>query len=262
MTLRILEPALLSIFLIATAFFAADMVNTVGKRSMQTFPSFTVPERVKKPAVSSVQSSETEEAKQSGISEPLPPVKLIGTVTGAHPYAIILDPSSNRQEIYRLKDIIGNDWVFYRIETNRAVLKKYEKTETLEVKFIEPAPGSAPEVTSTGIKPAAAGSNVKLDPREVEAALSDLNKVMTQARVVPNMMNGKTVGYRIFNIVPDSIYAKIGIVNSDIIERVNGVEIKGPDTLYHLFQQIKSENRITLDLTRAGKRESIKIEIR
>ena len=46
------------------------------------------------------------------------------------------------------------------------------------------------------------------------------------------------------------------------MERVNGVEINNPDTLYKLFQQIKSERKITLDFNRGGRRESVAIEIR
>lgn len=261
---RILEPILLILFLIATAFIAADMVNTFGKGNMQAIPSFKATERVKRSGSQGISlQSPTPEFEDTGIPavpDSLPPIKLIGTITGAHPYAITIDTSNNKQEIYRLKESIGNGWLVHAIEKNRAILKKDNRTEILEVKFIEAEPGKSE--TGTALKSSSKSGSIRLDPREVEGALSDLNKVMTQARVVPNMVDGKTMGYRIFNIIPDSIYTKIGIMNSDIVERVNGVDIKSPDTLYQLFQQIKSESRITLDLTRAGKKESIKIEIR
>lgn len=264
MNLRILEPVLLFFFLIASAFIAADMANTLAKSNMQTLPSFKLPEKVKKQGNRGVSLQSPlpnfEDTSIPADQEFLPPIKLIGTVTGSNPYIITLDTSNNRQEVYRIKDSIGNGWLVFAVEKNKAVLRKDSRTETLEVRFIETEPGKA-EV-GAGFKPTSTGGAIRLDPREVEGALSDLNKVMTQARVVPNIVDGKTVGYRIFNIVQDSIYTKIGIMNNDVVERVNGVEIKSPDTLYHLFQQIKSESRISLDLSRAGKRESIKIEIR
>lgn len=255
MNLRILEPVLLLLFLTVSAFIAADIVNVIDKGAMQTLPSFTMPEKVKKETAPA--SPVVEEAERPAVSKLLPSAKIIGTITGAYPYAIFLDPATNKQNIYRLKDDIGDGWIIYEIGKNRAVLKNGDKKEVLEVKFIEAEPK---QESGEGSKPGYAG--IRIDPRDVEGALGDLNKVMMQARVVPNLIEGKTSGYRIFNIVPGSIYEKIGIRNNDVVERVNGIEIKSPDTLYQLFQQIKNESRITLDFNRGGRRESVKIEIK
>lgn len=257
MNLRILEYFLISFFLIISAFIAADMVNTAGKGAMQTLPSFTAPKKIKKefmPPVTPVVEGEAEIPADTGT---LPSSKLIGTITGAYPYAVFLDMAVNKQNLYRLRDDIGNGWLVYEIGKNKTVLKKGDKKEVLEVKFIEAEPPK-PDVADT----AHPIGGIKLDQREVESALSDLNKVMTQARVVPNLVGGKTSGYRMFNIAPGSIYTKLGLQNNDVVERVNGVEIKSPDALYQLFQQVKNESRITLDFNRGGRKESVKIEIR
>jgi general secretion pathway protein C len=253
---RILEPFLVFFFLLVSAFIAADMVNTVGKGAMQTIPSFKVPERVKRQTVPETPLSTAAEDEASPVPDVLPPLKLIGTITGAYPYAVFLDTAANRQELYRLRDDAGG-WLIYEIGKNAVTLKKGDRKEVMEVKFIEAVPKAD---VGAGLKPAPTG--IRLDPRDVEGALSDLNKVMTQARVVPYMVEGKTSGYRIFNIAPGSIYTKIGLQNNDVVERVNGVDIKSPDTLYQLFQQIKNERRIALDFNRGGKRESVNIEIR
>lgn len=257
MNLRILEYLLFSFFLIISAFIAADMVNTAGKGAMQTLPSFAVPKKVKKEFTPSVIPVVEEEAGIPADTGTLPSSKLIGTITGAYPYAVFLDMAVNKQNLYRLRDDIGNGWLVYEIGKNKTVLKKGDKKEVLEVKFIEAEPPK-PDVADT-VHPI---GGIKLDQREVESALSDLNKVMTQARVVPNLVGGKTSGYRMFNIAPGSIYTKLGLQNNDVVERVNGVEIKSPDALYQLFQQVKNESRITLDFNRGGRKESVKIEIR
>ena len=155
-----------------------------------------------------------------------------------------------------MKSDVGAGWLISEIEKNKVVLINGDKKEVLEVKFIEAEP-SKPETVGS-----AHPTGIRLDPRDVEGALSDLNKVMTQARVTPNMVEGKTSGYRIFNIAPGSIYTKIGLQNNDVVERVNGVEIKSPDALYQLFQQMKNERKIALDFNRGGRRESVNIEIR
>lgn len=256
MNLRIIEYLLISAFLIISAFIAADMLNTAGKGAMQTLPSFSVPKKVRKeftPPVSPVVEEEAETPADSGT---LPSSKLIGTITGAYPYAVFLDVAVNKQNLYRLKDDVGDGWLVYEIGKNKTVLKKGDKKEVLEVKFIEAEPPATE--AGAGLK----SGSIRLDPREVEGALSDLNKVMTQARVVPNLVGGKTSGYRMFNIAPGSIYTKLGLQNNDVVERVNSVEIKSPDALYQLFQQIKNESRITLDFNRGGRKESVNIEIR
>lgn len=258
MNFRGLETGLKLILFILTAFLAADMASVLAKHKLQTFPSFVMPRMLKKQFIPPPPPVVPEETEAPAISEALPPIKLIGTITGAYPYAVILDPANNRQELYRLKEEAGSGWLIDDIGNNKVILKKGNRKETLEVRFIEGEPGK-PEAAGAS-RPA--GTGVRIDPREVEGTLSDLNKVMTQARVVPNMVGGKTSGYTIFNIVPGSIYTKIGLQNNDIVERVNGVEINSPDSLYQLFQQLKNEKRIALDFKRDGKRESVNIEIR
>lgn len=260
MTYKVLESGLKTSILILTAFIAADMINVFTKGSFQTLPSLTAPKNIKRQeAVLPTSLPEISGEGSSSAPEGLPALKLIGTVIGAHPYAVILDLAGNKQELFRLKDDVGGGWLIHSIDKNRIVLRKGGAEEVLEVVFIDGRPNTE---TGTALKPASAKTGLRLDPRDVEGALSDLNKVMTQARVVPNIVGGKTRGYAMFNIVPGSIYTKLGIQNNDIVERVNGVEINSPDTLYQLFQQIKSERKITLDFSRDGRRESVNIEIR
>lgn len=185
-------------------------------------------------------------------------MKLIGTMTGAYPYAVILAPGRREQELYMLGDDVGGGWIIDAVGVNRIVLRNGDQKEVVEVKFIE---ADAPKRETVAV-PSATSAGMTLDSRDAEAALSDLNKVMTQARVAPYTVDGKISGYTIFEIVPGSLYSKLGLQNSDVVERVNGIEIKSPDTLYQLFQQIKHQRRIALDFIRGGKRESVNIEIR
>ena len=46
---------------------------------------------------------------------------------------------------------------------------------------------------------------------EVDNALADFNAILTQARAVPNFENGAAAGYKLFQIVPGSIYEKLGL---------------------------------------------------
>jgi general secretion pathway protein C len=253
---RRLEYLLTFFFVISSAFIVADMVNTLGKGALHTVSSFAMPKTANKP-VKSTSSAVADELTAAPPAPAPPPMELLGTTTGAYPYAVILAPAAKGQDLYRLRDDVGGGWLIAEINVNKVVLKKGEQKEVVEVKFFEAEPPKPQAVGGAD----ATRSEIRLDPRDVEAALSDLNKIMTQARVVPYMDGGKISGYTVFNIAPGSLYTKLGVQNNDVVERVNGVEIKSPDALYQLFQQIRHQKKIVLDLRRSGTRKSVNIEI-
>jgi len=253
---RLLEYLLTFIFVTISAFIVADMVNTLGKGALHTVSSFAIPKPANKPVKPS-SSAVADEPTAPPPAPAEPPVKLLGTTTGAYPYAVILAPAAKGQALYRLRDEVGGGWLIDEINVNKVVLKKDEEKEVVEVKFFEAEPPKPQAVGGAD----ATRVEIRLDSRDVEAALSDLNKIMAQARVVPHMDGGKISGYTVFDIVPGSLYTKLGVQNNDVMERVNGVEIKSPDALYQLFQQIRHEKRIVLDLLRGGTRKSVNIEI-
>lgn len=261
MNYRTLETGIKVFLLIITAYMAADVVSIVARGAMHTLPSFTMPEKVRKKITPALPSLSGERTEMLPAADTLPPLVLMGTVIGAHPYAVILDAVSKRQEFYRVKAEVSSGWHIHKIDKNKVVLKKGGREEYLELKSIETEAGQMEGGGNLKQKQEVRNS-IRLSPLEVESALSDLNRVMTQARVIPNIVEGKTSGYKIFNIVPGSIYTKIGITNNDIVERVNGVEINSPDMVYKLFQQMRNESRIALDLKRGEEKKSIVVEIR
>jgi general secretion pathway protein C len=105
-------------------------------------------------------------------------------------------------------------------------------------------------------------NNYVMDRREVEGVLQDFNKLLTQIRVVPHFSNGKPDGFKVFNIRPNSLFMKLGMVNGDIIKRVNGLDITGPEQALQMFQQLRDESRITLDLERFRKNLTLQYEVR
>ncbi len=97
---------------------------------------------------------------------------------------------------------------------------------------------------------------------EIDNVLSNLNKVATQARIVPSFHNGKANGFKLFSIRPNSLYSKIGIQNGDIVQRINGYEITSPDKALEIYSKLKDASSISVDLTRRGKSKSLSYNIR
>jgi general secretion pathway protein C len=187
-------------------------------------------------------------------------LRLIGTVVGELPssFAIIEDLTSREQQLYRLEDVVPQGAKLVKIERNEIVLQRGSHKETLSVYLEEPSPK---EVQAKGIRSVAQNSWV-LDKQEVAGALENISRLLTQARLIPNFTAGRPDGFRIVNIIPRSFYDKIGLQNGDVLQRLNGIEIKDPQSFLVVFQQLKEENNFSLDLVRNNSKETFQYEIR
>ena len=84
----------------------------------------------------------------------------------------------------------------------------------------------------------------------LDGELNDFTKLINQARVVPELAEGKFTGYRIKAIDEGSLYQKMGLQNDDIIEQINGQAIDSPEKAMNLFRALRNEKEITLKLKR------------
>jgi len=198
---------------------------------------------------------------------------LIGTGEGedAPSFAVIEDRLTREQRVYRVGDVVKDGVVLAKVERNQILLRlgAQQQVLTLYTDGTEDvaagagaprAPGDVAVVTG-GVRQVQANRWV-LDKQEVSAALENLPQLLTKARVIPNFSDGKPDGFKIFSIAPDSLYAKIGLQNGDVLQQINGVEIKDPENFMRVFQQLKDETNIALDFVRNNRRESFAYEIR
>jgi general secretion pathway protein C len=195
-------------------------------------------------------------------------LRLIGVVLGDQRgvFAVIEDLSSKQQSLYHLHDSVLDLGEVSEIRRNGVMIRQGHVEELLELAHAE-VPSAA--VDSTGPaqplkKPSASGSPLRkvVDRREVEQAMNDLPKLLSQARAVPNMANGAVNGYRLDYIAPASFYEKIGVQTGDVLQRVNGVDIRDPSTMLSLLQQLKNEQIVKLDVVRNNQRSTITYELR
>jgi general secretion pathway protein C len=203
------------------------------------------------------------------------PLILIGTGTGdgENSYAVLEDRTTREQQVYRLRDMVRDGAILAKVDRNQVVLRLGTQEQVLmiysdgtqDVAPPGPSPVNRPATDAaagtTGIRQVQPNQWV-LDKQEVTAALGNLSQLLTKARVVPNFVDGKPDGFKILSIAPDSLYAKIGLQNGDVLQQINGVEIKDPENFMRVFQQLKDEPRIALDFVRNNRRESFNYEIR
>jgi general secretion pathway protein C len=193
-------------------------------------------------------------------------LRLLGVVMGDRGgvSAIIEELASKHQLFLRLHDHIPEIGEVAEIQRNGIMIRQGTQQEFLELStgLLDRPPG--PQAVSTRPSTAVAGGQIKkvLDRREVEHALNDLPKLLSQARAVPVLANGAMTGFRLDYIAKSSFYEKIGLQYGDILKQVNGIEIKDPGTMLSLFQQLRNENSVKLDVLRNNQRTTMMFEIR
>ena len=91
----------------------------------------------------------------------------------------------------------------------------------------------------------------------LKAAWGDdlMARAARQARVVPRMVDGKIVGFRLAGIRARSALARGGLKNGDIITAVNGQALSGPAEAMALYVALSAKalpQTITVDALRGG----------
>ncbi|MDH5526911.1 MAG: hypothetical protein OEY97_06325 [Nitrospirota bacterium] len=200
---------------------------------------------------------------------PEPPIeinaRLTGTVVGATPslsFAIIMMVSKREESLFRVGDELENGILVAKIERDAVHLKRGSAERILRL-FEEPKQATAPAARAPVAGPPGSGqTQYALDRGEVDEALADLPRLLTQARLLPNFRAGQTDGFRIFNIVPGSLFSKIGLKNGDVLHQVNDMALDNPTQFMGMFEQLRSQSRFTVDLVRGTERMTLEYEIR
>jgi general secretion pathway protein C len=195
-------------------------------------------------------------------------IRLIGIVMGDKRgvFAIVEELASKKQALYRLHEQILDLGEVADIQRDGVVIRQGNLEEWLELGLTEKlgVPGNSTAAPASTPSPQAPGAPLRkvIDRREVESAMNDLPKLMTQARAMPYMVNGAVNGFRIDYMAPASFYEKIGIQTGDILQRVNGVDIRDPGTMLNLLQQLKNERVVKLDMVRNNQPSTVTYELR
>jgi general secretion pathway protein C len=193
---------------------------------------------------------------------------LLGVVIGDRGgvSVIVEELSSKRQLFFRLHDQIPDVGEISEIRRDGMVVRQGDQEEFLALAAAliqKPPPPPSPALPEKAAAPVPKNPlRTVLDRREVEQAMGDLPKLLTQARAVPYLVNGAINGFRLDYVAPSSFYEKIGLKYGDVLQQVNGVEIRDPGTMLSLFQQLKSEKTVKLDVLRNNQRTAMTFDIR
>ncbi len=206
------------------------------------------------------------------------PLVLLATNVGLSEddsYATVINTENQKQGAYALGDPIpGATGAVKAIHFKSIDFENNSRLERLMLAGVAPPPVVAQVETppagddkddlkaaiDSGIKKID-DNNYEIDKALVDKILGNPMVAVKGARVVPAQKNGKPDGFKLYSIRPDSIYGKLGLINGDTLESINGFELTSLDKGLEVYAKLKDATALEVDLTRKGKPMAIKYTI-
>jgi general secretion pathway protein C len=205
---------------------------------------------------------------------------LRGTLVSDNPelsVAVVVRNDTREPATYSIKEgsnMIADDAVLVAVRSREIVVRRRDHFERCDGEGELPGAPPVNTIVSTTVDNGASGANqevtgvTKLSPTdykveraEVDRALSNLNEVATQARMVPSLKNGKPNGFKVFSIKPGSIYSKIGLQNGDVIQKINGYDLNSPDRALEIYTKLRDATTLSIELQRGGNTQTMNYAI-
>ena len=101
-----------------------------------------------------------------------------------------------------------------------------------------------------------------IDQRAVQFAVDNPTQIMTDAKMIPNMIRDKQEGFILREVRKNGIYDSLGMQNGDILLRINNFNISNPENTLQAFTALKGMDRMQLDIIRDGNRMTMNYQIR
>ncbi len=189
---------------------------------------------------------------QPSSSTEIASLSLLGTVTGPASIARALIKKNNEKEarIYRLWSSVDG-FKLVKIYNSRVYLKSATGIEVLDMfatQKKEPGTGKGSPPDSAGKKVSQTLSRSELQQK----VLNNMDNALRGLRAGPYRVDGKIEGYKLFSVHPSSVLYRFGARNGDVVKRINGHPVESTEKLYQMWQNLKGDSRITVDLERGG----------
>jgi len=228
------------------------------------------------PAITETNANPTGEAVKTSLNIKVMGVMVVGEGKDPRSSATIAD-QGGKTDTYAVGDENGfaPNTKLTHVQPNRI---EFIHTGRLEFALIEEEGGGSifgPPLETTLPKPTlptegkAPGDGIKkegenkfvIDQAEVQNALANMERLYTDIRAVPNFAGGKVLGMKILSVKQGSLFDKLGLQRGDILQRINGLELDVKRG-FEIFNQLKNETHLTVDVVREGKNQTFDYEIR
>jgi len=189
--------------------------------------------------------------------------------------AVVRDTEKNSAGPYAIGGVIRTATIV-DIQETRIYLDNEGKPEFLDLLDTPAAPVAAAAPAAAPAAPAAdpfvaemekgikktGEHSFEIQRGTVDSLLGNMALLSRSARIVPEVRDGKSAGFRLFSVRPEGPFGKIGLQNGDIIYAINGLEMTSPDKALEIYTKLKSANHITVAVERNGQKVTKDYNIR
>jgi len=206
------------------------------------------------PSVEEIQEDSGKSVQVSSLDN----LKLMGTITGSWSIAraMIKKRGEKNPEIFALRKInadTGNDVYGYtltKIMDTKVLLKRGEQTYILDM-FAKKQTNN-PNIRHKNSR-FQRKYNKRISRAEIQQkVMNNLDNAMKGLIAGPYRVNGRIVGFKLKRVRPYNILYKLGARSGDIVKRINGHAVNSTAKMFKMWQTLKSESKISVDLERAG----------
>ncbi len=206
--------------------------------------------------------------RASGAGEPL---SLAGTIVkeNGYRYAIFEQGSKPRvrQSLVREGEQLDGGATVVDIRPGRATVVTGQSRTVYEVRDIPARTGtdrgrrfrtrSRPRQRARTPVRRVDESTYRLSKESIKEALRNPEQIMTEARLLPYVVDGEQKGFVVRELKQGGIYDALGLKNGDILLKVNELALESPDSALQAFGALRGLSRVRLEIIRGGDNRTI-----
>ena len=201
------------------------------------------------------------------------PIQLVGTIVHANPMrsiATVLLKNKNEQVPVHVEGEIPDGLAkVTKIERAKIIFRnaasnQLEFVEMKDDSKLSFQAGAAKAPKQNGEVLQTSENEFELKQADVTRLTNNLPELLQQARAVPKMgPDGQIEGFSLVDIMPGSIYEKLGLKKGDTIKGVNGEKIDSPGKAMDMYNALRSgASQIQIGINRGGRDENLNFSIK
>ena len=194
-------------------------------------------------------------------------IALVGTVVGPKELTFgVFRDRTGMQEVFRLGESVFGAGKLSRVEREKVLLKQGGREieiplDDVKIKEIsKPGIAGSPQLSAFAQK---VGRGLYIvDQNKLQQAIANPGQMMTDARLKPNVANGKEEGFVLSEVKPGGIYHSLGLQDGDVLLRINEYDISNPERALQAFNALRGLDRVQIDMIRSGARMTMTYQIK
>lgn len=219
-------------------------------------------------ATDTVESACGAESKKSSLA-----FKVTGIIFGGNSkssIALIQSTSDSKDSVYKLGDTIVGNTKITDITSNRVYIASQSCPEYFELTYPEIPKSTRSTKNKNGRSNVAyseAGferidNTTNVTKQWVNDVLTNkLSTTLEEARAVPFLVGGQVKGFSLSQIVPNSVYEKLGLKNGDVVSSINGIDLNDAARAIQTLNSLRNETKIDIEILRDGQPVNLKVNI-